>query len=468
MRLNKKRYSYAAKIIFGLLLMFLLIQFLGPVSFSTGVFQFEASLKLWGGGRTLIHFPPLGKIIAHTHSTPLDFHLTLKNINLEDMEEIASIFSRTGLRFENIIQGIKVNIIKYLAYLLLLAFFSGMFGMLLLTRRTINKKELLWGGLINFLVLLAIISTAALSYDTVAFSRAEYEGILEAAPWVLTVLQEGMGVVENIGGQFMEIVDNISFLQKEMEKNAPIVENKDTRRILHVSDIHNNPAAFAFMQRIVETFHIELIVDTGDLVDYGTSLEMELFAQQLAGLKIPYVFIPGKHDSPSVVEQLKKIENVFVLEEGIVEIAGLRIAGIADPASYSTAMEVANEAVMEDAAQKLQEIVLNAGKVDIIAAHNPGCFKSLRSGYNLLLGGHTHRPYVEEGENYLEINAGSTGAEGIRGIKTLEINFSLIMLNLRYSETERAFLPLSADLIKVKQYPLHFSFERFLFVDTQL
>ena len=315
--------------------------------------------------------------------------------------------------------------------------------------------------------MLTIISTAALSYDTVAFSRAEYEGILEAAPWVLTVLQEGMGVVENLGGQFMEIVDNISFLQKEMEKNAPLVENKDTRRILHVSDIHNNPAAFAFIQRIVETFHIELIVDTGDLVDYGTSLEMELFAQQLAGLKIPYVFIPGNHDSPSVVEQLKKIENVTVLEEGIVEIAGLRIAGIADPASYSTAMEVADEAVMEDAAQKLQEIVLNAGEVDIIAAHNPGCFKYLRSGYNLLLGGHIHRPYVEEAENYLEINAGSTGAEGIRGIKTLEINFSLIMLNLRYSETERAFFPLSADLIKVKQYPLHFSFERFLFVDTQ-
>ena len=115
MRLNKKRYSFAAKIIFGLLLMFLLIQFLGPVSFSTGVFQFEASLKLWGGGRTLIHFPPLGKIIAPTHITPLDFHLTLKNINLEDMAEIASIFSRTGFQPGNIIQGIKVNIIKYLA-----------------------------------------------------------------------------------------------------------------------------------------------------------------------------------------------------------------------------------------------------------------------------------------------------------------------------------------------------------------
>ena len=35
-----------------------------------------------------------------------------------------------------------------------------------------------------------------------------------------------------------------------------------------------------FIQRIVEAFHIELIVDLGDLADYGTSLEMELFAQQ--------------------------------------------------------------------------------------------------------------------------------------------------------------------------------------------
>ncbi len=465
MNLNKKLFNMAKKIIFSLLFMVLVIQFLGPATFSAGAFEFETSLKFWGSGRTLIHFPPLGKVVAPTHIPPLDFHLTLKNINLEEMAEYVSNFSQTGFWPKKIIQEIKINIIKYMTSLLLLSFFLGMASMLLWTRKNINKKEMFWAGLVNFLVLLFFLTSALLSYNITAFSRAEYEGILEAAPWVLSALQEGIGVIENIGGQFMEVVENISFLQKEMEKNTPPVERKDTKRILHVSDIHNNPAAFNFIQRIVETFDVEIIIDTGDLVDYGTSLEMELFSQIFANIDIPYVFIPGNHESPLVVEQLKKIKNITVLEEGVIEIAGLRIAGIADPASYSTAMVVADETTMETTAQKLQEIVYGAERADIIAAHNPEFFKFIRNNNYILLGGHQHTPYIKKAENYLEINAGTTGASGIRGFKNLEINFSLILLNLQYSETENALVPFSADLIKVKQFPLNFSFERFIFQD---
>jgi len=149
----------------------------------------------------------------------------------------------------------------------------------------------------------------------------------------------------------------------------------------------------------------------------------------------------------------------------MVEIAGLRIAGIADPASHSTAMVVAEEAKMEEAARQLQEIVAKNKKIDLIAVHNPELFKYVRNNNNVLLGGHLHTPYIKEEENYLEINAGTTGAAGIRGLKNLEINFSLIVLNLQYSEADNAYHPFSADLIKVTQFPLNFSFERFIFVD---
>jgi hypothetical protein len=65
--------------------------------------------------------------------------------------------------------------------------------------------------------------------------------------------------------------------------------------------------------------------------------------------------------------------------------------------------------------------------------------------------------------DYIEINAGTTGASGIRGIQNMEINFSLILLRMQYSEENDGFFPLSADLIKVKQFPLNYSFERFVF-----
>lgn len=461
MPFNKKWFKLILKIIFCLLFMFLVIQFWGPAHFSVGAFELEASLKPWGEGRTIIHLPPMGKILAFTHLSPFDLHLTLKNIDLEKITEFVGTFPWSDFRNNKIFLEIKINMIKYLLSLLIISFLLGVAGILLWTRREIDKKEIFLGGLINFLVLLGFLLATFLSFNVSAFSKAKYQGALEAAPWVLTVLQKGTGVVESLGGQFTEIVDNISFLHKEIERKESYAGEENFKRVLHISDIHNNPAGFEFVRRIVETFHIDLIIDTGDLVDYGTSLEIELFEKYLTDLEIPYVFVPGNHDSPFIVEGLSSQNNIIVLEEGIVEAAGLKIAGISDPAASSTAMTI-NEDKIEETSLKLREIVSNSTeRIDIIAAHNPVFFKYLRNNNHLLLGGHLHTPFVEKTEEYIEINAGTTGASGIRGFQNLEINFSLVILNFYYLESEQAFVPLSADLIKVKQFPLNFSFERF-------
>jgi predicted phosphodiesterase len=450
------------KIIFSLLLMILVIQLLSPVSFSIGAFELETSVKFGTGGKTFIHFPPLGNITASTHTPPVDFHLTLKNIHLETLSEYTKSISQESLMPENMLREIIVTIAKYLVALLIFVFFLGMVASLLWSKGKINVKEMLLTGLINITVLFMLFSASALTYDQEAFSQAEYQGILEAAPWVLSFLDQGAGIIEEIGIQFTNVVENISILQKEMEQNVISGEGRAAVNVLHVSDIHNNPTAFDFIGRITDTFDVDFIIDTGDLVDYGTTFELDLLAQYIRQINIPYVFIPGNHESPIVIEKLKTIENIIVLEDGIIEIEGLRIAGIADPASSSTAMVVADENILEQTALRLYDTMADAEKVHIIAAHNPLFFKYLRNNNNLLLGGHQHTPYIKKNDNFVEINAGSTGASGIRGVQKLEINFSLVLLQFQLSE-EGTLIPFSADLIKVKHFPLNFSFERFLF-----
>lgn len=451
------------KLFFSLAVMLIIIQFLNPFNFSAGAFEFETSIKVFGGGKTRIHFPPLGNITASTHNGPLDLCLSLKNINLDELTEFASTFSQTDSWSDNIIEQLKATVFKYLLALLLLAFISGVFCNLIWSRQKINKLEMFSSGLTNFLVLLLLISLATCSYDTEAFSHAEYEGILEAAPWVFGVLEEeGIGIIEEIGLQFTDVVENISFMQKEMELSVTKEKNDDILNILHVSDIHNNPAAFDFIRRITDTYKVDLIIDTGDRVDYGTALEMDILAEKMKEVSVPCVFIPGNHDSPLVVEQLKLNDNTTVLEKGIIEAAGLRIAGLADRASLSNVMAVGNEEIDKNA-REFSEVVSSAERVDLIAVHNPAYLKYLRNNNHLLLAGHQHSPYINDENDYIEINAGTTGASGIRGIQNMEINFSLILLRMQYSEENDGFFPLSADLIKVKQFPLNYSFERFVF-----
>ena len=351
-----KLFKKGLKFFFSLAVLLIIIQFLNPFTFSAGAFEFETSIKVFGSGKTRIHFPPLGNITASTHKGPLDLCFSLKNINLDELTEYASTISQTDSWSDNIIEQLKTTVFKYLLSLLLLAFILGVLCSLLSSRQKINKFEMFFSGLINFLVLLLLISLAACSYNPEAFSYAEYEGILEAAPWVFSVLEEeGIGIIEEIGLQFTDVVENISFMQKEMELSVAKEKSDNIINILHISDIHNNPAAFDFIRRITDTYKVDLIIDTGDRVDYGTALEMDFLAHKMNEISVPCVFIPGNHDSPLVVEQLKLNDNITVLEEGIIEAAGLRIAGLADPASRSTIMAAGSE----DLIDKMQESCQN-------------------------------------------------------------------------------------------------------------
>ncbi len=466
---NKNMMNIFLKYPTAILGMFLVIQFLGPYTFQAGALELETSVKLnlRESGQTVVHIPPLGRVNASTHSSPLDLHFALKNIHLDQFTELADLDPAliTSNLPAPLIDELKTNIIKYIVFLLLLSFCVGTGSALLWWRQRINKKDALTLGGVNVTVLSLFLLFTYFSYDAEAFSQAKYEGMIEATPLVMGVLEEGHKLVGDLGVQFGSVINSVALLQQELDNTSVSAENKNTLSLLHVSDIHNNPAAFQLIRRVLDTYEVDLIIDTGDLVDFGTALELKLMAETLQSLPVPYIFVPGNHDSPAVVEQLKTMQNVTVLEEGMLEKKGLRIAAIADPSAYYQTMAIADEEILEDSARKLQEIVLNNKNIDVIATHNPELFRFLRSDGNLLLGGHIHRSFVVMDDNYLEINAGSSGASGIRGLQNMQntkMEYSLAIINFISMEEDTAWRPQTIDLLKVNLFPSYFSFERFV------
>ncbi len=449
------------KILLSVILLLLVVHFLSPAVFSTGAFEFETSMKLLGRGDTIIHLPPLGKITARTHLPPLDLHLSLKFINLQELSDLLGDTSFKNNWPSIFWEQIKGKFIRYLASFLVLSFFLGAGSSLLWSRKKMNKKEMGVLGSINVLVVILLVLFVAGFYNIGAFNRVEYQGMLEAAPLVFSIVEKGIELVDSMGVQAAGVVENISQLQEEMEMAADVTAN--SVKVLHVSDIHNNPAALDFIGSILETFHVDVIIDTGDLVDYGTVFETQIFADFFAELNLPYVFVPGNHDSPQVVDYLKEMEGVLVLEEGIIEVAGLTIAAVADPSSYYQESIIADDEAVLEAAVKLERIVQEGSPVDIIAAHNPDTFAYLRENGRLLLGGHIHTPKIARHKQYIEINAGTTGASGIRGIRDMDMTFSLVLLSFQSSEECSDLNLYAADMIKIKHNPLNYSLERVLF-----
>ena len=46
--------------------------------------------------------------------------------------------------------------------------------------------------------------------------------------------------------------------------------------LLHVSDLHLNPAGFDLMRQVVDQFQVDGVLDTGDITDWGSAPENQL------------------------------------------------------------------------------------------------------------------------------------------------------------------------------------------------
>ena len=113
--------------------------------------------------------------------------------------------------------------------------------------------------------------------------------------------------------------------------SLPVGLNQDNViAALHVSDIHDNPQAYDVIEQLHTQFAIDVVIDTGDIVSWGTPLENELL-HRIGTLEVPYVYISGNHDGAAAAATVEAQPNTTVLDNEVVEVAGLRIAGIGDP-----------------------------------------------------------------------------------------------------------------------------------------
>lgn len=234
-------------------------------------------------------------------------------------------------------------------------------------------------------------------------------------------------------------------------------------KVAHISDLHNNPAGMDFVRQVVNTFGVDMVIDTGDITDFGTEIEAGL-AAPIEDFGIPYIFVPGNHDSPEVIARMQEFTNVTVLEEGQVEILGLRIAGIADPSSRDTGMVVAPDPVLNEYTERLQRVIDEGEELPhIVAVHHPRIAQTFLGRIRVILTGHTHQLSITERGESVMINAGTTGASGIRGLQARgETPFSLVLLHFGRQADDELYLK-AADIIQVFQLQSGFLLERRLF-----
>lgn len=184
----------------------------------------------------------------------------------------------------------------------------------------------------------------------------------------------------------------------------PPIDSERVLRILLISDVHAGDQ-YPLIASMIESEGIDLVIDSGDLLNFGTVAEGEIsgvFAG-IADLPVPYVFVRGNHDAmgptdDAVLRRLDGIPNVILLQPDSqryqeLTIAGVRIGGFNDPRWFG---DDGKQSAQKQQPAKAQWLASFAGQEvpDIVVSHEPWAVQGI-AGAGVLINGHMHTAFRE-------------------------------------------------------------------------
>ncbi len=393
----------------------------GDTAAEVGPFDatFSARPSLHGG--TEVHLAPLGRISLDSHAGPLGLDVRIDELQPDEAEAIAE--DPESLRgLEDEVTAEVRSAVRRLALRILVTATVG--GAALSALRRFRLREVATGGLVALLVAGGSIGVAATTWRQEALAEPRYSGVLALAPTAVGDARDVLDRLDDYSAQLAGLVENVVVLYRAGESVTSFRRDAGTVAVLHVSDIHLNPQAFTLIRQLVDQFAIDVVVDTGDISDWGTEVEGR-FADLIGRVDVPYVFVRGNHDSQATRRAVQRQENAVVLDGRATTVAGLRIWGIGDPrftpdkaqeGSGDDQQQVADDFATDTAAalRRADE----AEPVDIALVHDPRTAADLGGIVPLVLAGHTHRRSVADLGDGTQLRVeGSTGGAGLRGLE---------------------------------------------------
>lgn len=408
----------------------------GPRTYHWRAFDVEVSIHPTVDPATRIRFIPLGEVRAATHSAPVALQISLTNIEFEKAKQLITKPPPREELEREFTQMAKEDLNGFAVRQLLFGALGGLVAPLMFR----SRRARLWlaAAVIGGGFVAVVFAITVRTFDRKAFESPTYTGSLHEARWIIGLAKDGFNKVEALSEKLRNVAANINRLYERIDAVPTLSATGDVISVLHISDIHNNPSAVEFVRELVRGSKVDLVIDTGDLTDFGSPLEAEL-SKEVAAIPKPYVFVAGNHDSPEIIRAVQRNHNAIILNGVPVDAAGLTILGSPDPSSAkggANNVDTSPEA-LKTAGEGLANAFMRAPKPpDIVCVHDPLQAAPLLGKAALVLCGHEHRAYIEERQGTFLCNAGTTGGAGLRYLdRSYGVPFSAEILC--FSKAER-------------------------------
>ncbi|WP_427921101.1 metallophosphoesterase family protein [Streptomyces sp. cg40] len=392
----------------------------GDVRAQVGPMNTTMTLRPSLTGGTKINISPLGALSLDSHHAPVRLDVNVDQLDPERSQALVDHPERiSGLQDEvahDVEHGTLDLAVRSCTAVVLGATTLG----LAVYRRP--RRALTAGGL-ALTLLAASGATAYATWNPKSILEPKFSGLLSSAPSVVGNARSIVTEFDVYQQELARLVTNVTKLYDVTSTLPAYQPDPTTIRVLHVSDIHLNPASWKIIASLVQQYEVNVIVDTGDTMDHGTAAENG-FLDPIADLGVPYVWVRGNHDSLVTQRYLQRMKNVHVLDEGRAEtVAGVRFAGIGDPQftpdrSVAPGGNAAEELAGDQLASSLRDQRAASTPVDIALVHEPSAARQTDGEVPLVLAGHLHHEGTEVMKHGTRLRIeGSTGGSGLRAVE---------------------------------------------------
>ena len=387
----------------------------GRVDAPLGPFDARFTVSPTGGGVAL-DIPPLGALDVDAYDGPLGLDVQLQRA---DEARIRALVEDPR-RLDSLVDSVTADIDDAVTGLVVRSALAAMGGALLLTLAVYRlrwRQAAVAAGTV-VVVLAGTAGIGAATWRPDALAQPTYTGLLANAPGLIGDAQDIVARFDAYRASLEDLVGNVSTLYAALSALPAAGGDGDTVALLHVSDIHLNPAGFDLMSQVVEQFAVDGVLDTGDITDWGSEPENQAIAS-IGRLGVPYVYIRGNHDSAVTADLVAAQPNAVVLDSSATTVAGITVVGARDPRFTPDKDATGDTASLEETGEVLAEVAEQLPAPPAIAlVHDPKQAPPLDGVVPLVLAGHTHERDVstlDEGTRLMV--QGSTGGAGLRGLQ---------------------------------------------------
>jgi predicted phosphodiesterase len=380
--------------------------------------RLEARAALTGSSR--LAAPPFGSVSAHTHTGPVAFRATVDDVDVRRLGRLLETRAGPGrprsaeleMTLGPLERQARRAATEFLVRIAVLGLAGGLAAVLVFPSRT--RRRVARCGLGGLLATVVLLGPTLATYDVTAFRAPRYEGALEYAPALIGDVRTGLDRLRTLREEMARIGRNLDRAYAALADPVGELDGTGTVRVLHVSDLHLNPAGFDLATRLADQFDVAAVVDTGDMGTWGLPQEPGV-ADNVGRFKVPYLFVKGNHDDTDMVKAVAANDNARVLDGTGTVVAGIRFFGVADPTFTPgkgrdvEEFEQLKEARSVGVGEALDRQAL---RPDVLLVHDGRLAAYARGHVATVLEGHLHRFGTEVVNNTRTLMSGTTGAGG--------------------------------------------------------